>query len=299
MVAIGKRNTLRILHNAPPGFYLDGGELGQILLPGRYIPSGAVPGDEIDVFIHRDSEDRLLATTETPLAAVGEFAALRVAHIHRQMGAFLDWGLSKDLLLPIREQTRRVAPGERVVAYVHIDPRTQRIVATTRLNAHLDLTPPPYTEGQRVRLLIADETPLGFKAIVENAHWGLLYRTDLSAPLAIGQQLDGFVRLIRPGGKIDLALDLTGYKRVVPLALRILEAIKADGGKLDFDDASSPEEIRARFDVSKKAFKQALGALFRAQRIHFENPGIRLADDAPPGMATTKDTKNTKGEAGR
>ena len=279
MTAIGQRALLRVVREAPPGLYLDGEELGEILLPRRYIPPGTVAGAELDVFIHRDSEDRLVATTETPEAVVGEFACMRVVDTHPGMGAFLDWGLSKDLLLPNREQSRKVQAGERVIAGVILDTSTGRIIASTRLNALLDLTPPPYDVGQRVSLLIAAATPLGYKAIVENAHWGMLYKTDLSGPLDAGQRLDGYIREVRADGKIDLALDPAGYRRVVPLAMQILEAIKANGGRLDFDDDSPPEAIRATFATSKKAFKQALGALLRGRRIRFDHPGISLVED--------------------
>lgn len=280
MATIGKRNSLRVVRGATPGLYLDGEELGEILLPRRYIPKGIALDEKLDVFVYRDSEDRLVATTETPRACVGEFAALRVISVSRQLGAFLDWGLSKDLLLPIREQAGRVPIGELVVVGILLDAKTGRIVATMRLNDHLGLTAPAFAERQRVHVLIASETPLGYKAIVENAHWGLFYRTDISTPLTIGQEFDAYVREVRPDGKIDLRLDLSGRQRVVPLALQILDAIKANDGQLDFDDDSSPEEIRARFATSKKAFKQALGTLFRGRRIQFTKPGIRLADAA-------------------
>jgi uncharacterized protein len=280
MASIGERNALRIVREAPPGLYLDGEELGEILLPGRYIPKGAVPGDYLEAFIHRDSEDRLVATTEIPRACVGEFAVMKVVSVNPQIGAFLDWGLSKDLLLPIREQIRRVAVGDPVAAYVFLDPKSGRIVATARLDEYLDRTPSPYIEGQRVRLLIADETPLGFKAIVENAHWGLLYKTDLGSPLAIGQELEGCVRAVRPDGKIDLSLDPAGYARIAPLTDQILDALKAAGGRLEFNDRSSPEEIRAKFGTSKKAFKQAIGALYRQRSIRISENGIEWAPPA-------------------
>ena len=279
MTAIGQRALLRVVREAPPGLYLDGEELGEILLPRRYIPAGTVAGDELDVFVHRDSEDRLVATTEKPEAVVGEFACMRVVDTHPGMGAFLDWGLSKDLLLPNREQSRKVQAGERVIAGVILDTSTGRIIASTRLNALLDRIPPSYEKGQRVSLLIAAATPLGYKAIVENAHWGMLYKTDLSGQLDAGQRLEGYIREIRPDGKIDLALDRAGYRRVVPLAIQILEAVKENGGRLDFDDDSPPEAIRATFGTSKKAFKQALGALLRGRRIRFDHPGISLVED--------------------
>jgi len=274
MASIGERNALRVVREAPPGLYLDGEDLGEILLPGRYIPKGAAPGDYLEAFIHRDSEDRLVATTEIPRACVGEFAVMKVVSVNPQIGAFLDWGLSKDLLLPIREQIRRVAVGDPVAAYVFLDPKSGRIAATAKLDDHLDRTPPPYIAGQRVRLLIADETPLGYKAIIENAHWGLLYKTDLGSPLSIGQELEGYVRAIRPDGKIDLGLDPAGYGRIAPLTEQILEALQAGGGRLEFNDRSTPEEIRARFGTSKKAFKQAIGALYREHRIRISENGI-------------------------
>lgn len=279
MSAIGQYNTLRVLREALPGLYLDAGELGEVLLPKRYVPEGTNPGDRLKVFLYRDSEDRLIATTETPFVTAGEFALLRVVSVNPQIGAFLDWGLSKDLLLPIREQLRPVAVGEWVVVHVLVDPRTGRIIASTRLNRFLDRTEPLYDDGQPVRLLIAEETPLGFKAIVENAHWGLLYHSDLPVPVGIGQQIDGFVRTIREDGKIDLSLDSSGYKRIAPLTNRVMEAIKTNGGRLDLDDQSSPEEIRAAFGVSKKAFKQALGALYRQRRIRFLKRGIEMVEE--------------------
>ncbi|MDB6152166.1 MAG: hypothetical protein JWL90_619 [Chthoniobacteraceae bacterium] len=276
MAAIGKPNTLRVIRESSPGLYLQGGELGEILLPGRYIPKGTVPGDDLDVFIYRDSEDRLVATTETPRAVVGEFAFLKVVSVNAQIGAFLDWGLSKDLLLPIVEQARRVRVGDWVVACVLLDSKTGRIVATTRLNRHLDLEKPTYVEGQKVAILVAEETPLGYKAIVENTHWGLLYQNELPTSLQIGRQLNAFVRIIREDGKIDLTLNESGYGRVAPLTEKILEALKANGGRLELDDKSAPDAIHDAFQISKKAFKQALGALYRERRIRFANGGIEL-----------------------
>ena len=276
MSAIGQRNTLRIVRESPSGFYLDGGTLGEILLPGRYIPKGSGPGDDLNVFIYFDSEDRLVATTQTPHAMVGEFAYLEVVSANSQLGAFLDWGLSKDLFLPIREQAHRVRPGDWVVAYIYLDPKFGRIVATTKLKSHVSGEKPPYSEGQAVRVLIAQQTPLGYKAIVENTHWGMLYQTDLAGPLTIGQEMKVYVRTVRPDGKIDLRLDPAGYQRVAPLTEQIIEALKANGGRLDFDDKSDPEAIRETFGTSKKAFKQALGALFRKRRICFPGNGVEL-----------------------
>jgi hypothetical protein len=276
MPLLGKLNRLTVLKDSSPGLYLDGGELGEILLPGDTIPKGAAPGDVLEVFIYRDSEDRLVATTLKPLATVGDFAALKVTETHPRMGAFLDWGLRKDLLLPNAEQERRVRAGETVVVYVFIDHQTERIIATTRLQGHIDHTPPSYKVGYEVSLLIASETPLGYNAIVNNSRLGLLYRSELATPLEIGQRCEGFVRTIRADGKIDLGLDQQGYQRVAPLADRILTAIRANHGLLSLSDSSSPEEIRTTFQTSKKAFKQALGNLYRQRLIEIEESGIRL-----------------------
>jgi uncharacterized protein len=276
MANIGRRNLLPILRSAPPGYYLDGGSHGEILLPGRYIPKGVIPGGIMDVFVYRDSEDRLVATTETPHAMVGEFALLRVVSVNPRIGVFLDWGLEKDLLLPIREQTQPLRSGDWIVVRVALDEKTDRIIASSRLNRYLNLTPPTYAEGQAVSLLVIDETPLGFNVIVEHAHRGLLYHSDLANPLTPGQPLEGFVRAVRPDGKIDVALDRTGYRRIAPLTEQILEALKDSGGHLPYHDESSPEDIRAVFGVSKKAFKQAIGALYRDRRIQIEKAGIRV-----------------------
>jgi predicted RNA-binding protein (virulence factor B family) len=280
MAIIGKRNTLSIVRASAPGLYLDGGELGEILLPGRYIPADLKPKDKLDVFVYRDSEDRLVATTETPLAMVGEFAYLKVISVNRNIGAFLDWGLAKDLLLPFREQESPVRAGDWVIVHVYLDEKTNRIVATTRLNRHLSRDTPAYRDGQPVNLLIIGRTPLGYSAIVENAHRGLLYHDNLAAPLLAGQKVRGFVRTVRPNGKIDLSLDASGYKRVAPLRDQIVQALVRNGGRLAFDDDSPPEAIRQEFGVSKKAFKQALGGLYKERRIRFQNPGIELLDNS-------------------
>jgi len=274
--ALGRRNTLRVMREASPGLFLDGGELGDILLPGRYIPRGTKPDDMLDVFVYLDSEDRLVATTETPHAMVGEFAYLKVVSVATGIGAFLDWGLAKDLLLPLREQATPVRRGQWVTVGVFLDPTSNRIVATTRLTRHLNRQPPTYTEGQTVNLLITSQTPLGYNAIVENAHRGLLYHTTGAVPLVPAQKMQGFVRKLRADGKIDLSLGAAGYKRVAPVPDQILLALQANRGRLAFDDASSPEAIREKFGVSKNAFKLALSALYKKRRIRFLNPGIEL-----------------------
>jgi predicted RNA-binding protein (virulence factor B family) len=287
MAIIGKRNTLGIVRASQPGLYLDGGELGEILLPGRYIPADLAPKQKLDVFVYRDSEDRLVASTEKPHAMVGEFGYMQVVSVHPQAGAFLDWGLAKDLLVPFREQEFPLRVGDWVVVYVGLDAQTNRIIASTRLNRHLNRDTPAYRDGQPVNILVIGKTPLGYEAIVENAHRGLLYKSQLAAALKIGAKLKGFVRTVRSGGKIDLSLDAAGYKRVAPLTNLIVTALQMSGGKLDFDDDSSPAVIRQNFGVSKKAFKQALGKLYKTRRIAFTQPGIQLLENSAwsPGPA--------------
>ena len=279
MANIGKRNTLTVLRDSTSGIYLDGGEHGEILVPNRYVPRGVAPGDRLEVFVYRDSEDRLVATTETPRVTVGQVATLKVIGLNRQIGAFLDWGLAKDLLLPFREQTGPVRVGQDVAVRVYLDNKTQRIVASMKLERDSAPEPPGYRTGQEVEFLITDKTPLGYNALVEGKHRGLLYHEGISVPVMIGQKLKGFVRVLRPDGKIDLSLDQAGYRRVAPLALRIIQALQRNKGRLGLDDNSPPEEIRQAFGASKKAFKQALGTLYKARRIRFSKPGIELLEN--------------------
>jgi uncharacterized protein len=279
MAMIGKRNILTVLRRAPSGLYLEGGEHGEILLPNRYVPQRVVMGERLDVFVYRDSEDRLVSSTETPRATVGEVATLKVISVNRRVGAFLDWGLAKDLLLPFREQTSPVQVGQDVVVRIYLDEKTQRIVASMKLGVAPALDVPNYQTGQQVEFTISEETPLGYKAVVDGRHLGLLYHDSVCVPVAIGQKLKGFVRSLRPDGKLDLSLDQAGYRRVAPLALRIVQALQRNKGRLDLDDDSPPEAVRQAFGASKKAFKQALGTLYKARRIRFSKPGIELLDN--------------------
>jgi predicted RNA-binding protein (virulence factor B family) len=276
MAILGKRNFLTVLRSAAPGLYLDGGTHGEILLPGRYIPSGATVGGKLDVFVYRDSEDRLVATTEKPRAMVGEFASLQVAGVNPRIGVFLNWGLEKDLLLPIREMNGPLNPGDWEVVQVVLDTRTDRLIASARLNRRLDLTPPHYHEGESVKLIVASKSPLGYNLIVNHAHRGLIYHTDVPGMLKVGQQLEGYIRSIRQDGKLDIALGQAGHRRIGAMSDKVIEVLTARGGSLPYHDNSLPEEIREVFGMSKKAFKQAIGTLFRERRIVIEPTGIRL-----------------------
>lgn len=274
MALLGQRNLLAVVREAPPGLYLDGENLGEILLPGKYKKTAMKPGVLVDVFIYLDSEDRLVATTETPLAMVGEFAPLIVVAVHPQTGAFLSWGLGKDLFLPFREQAGIVRVGDQVVVFVLLDEKSNRIVATMRLHRHLSQKAPVYRKGQSVNLLITEKTALGYRAIVDNIHEGLLYHDTVQTSITVGQRIPGFIRALRAGEKIDLTLDPIGYQRVGSLRDQILAKLAANGGALPLNDDSPPHIIRATFGASKKSFKQAIGALYKARKIRFTPAGI-------------------------
>jgi len=282
MAFIGKRNVLPIVRGAPPGFYLDGGTHGEILLPGRLIPPGAKPGGTIDVFVYRDSEDRLVATPQKPLVMVGQFASLRVVSINPRIGVFLDWGLDKDLLLPMRETFKPVSTGEFVLVQVVLDEKTDRLIASARLNRRLSFPPAgTYREGDSVSLMVMNAGDLGYNMIVNDLHRGMLYESDAGGRLEPGDRFDGYVRTVRPDGKIDVALGKSGYRRIAPLTDQILAALVAKGGRLPFNDNSPPEAIREYFGVSKKAFKQAIGSLFRDRRIYIDPDCIRIVFQKP------------------
>lgn len=277
MPYVGETNLLTILHKASPGIYLDGEDKGQILLPNQYCTPHMVPGGVIDAFVYRDSEDRLVATTRKPLAQVGEFAGLEVVSIHPRMGAFLNWGLDKDLLLPNREWAGEVEVGKKVVVLVRLDERTDRVVATARIDRHLDRSEPEFEPGEPVSLLVFGETPLGYKAIIDSTHTGLLYRNELPGPLSIGERLRGFIGKERFDGKIDLTLHESGYQRIEPFSDVIHRKLQGTSdGFLPYHDKSPAADIMAEFGVSKRAFKQAIGGLYRDRRITIESDGIRL-----------------------
>lgn len=279
MAQLGAFNQLPFIRRAPPGCYLDGGPHGEILLPTRYASDAANPGQLLRVFVYRDSDDRLVATTEQPLAVVGEFAALRVTAYRPRLGFFLDWGLVKDLLLPLRETLRAVAVGSTVVVRILLDEQTDRLVASARIDRFLDRTPPHYHEGEAVRLLVASRSPLGFNVIVNHAHRAMIYQTEAPQFLAVGQAGEGYIRAVRPDGKLDVAFGRAGPGRVSGNAGRVLERLTAARhGRLPFHDGSLPEEIRDAFGLSKKAFKQAIGALYKERRIVIESDAIRLPD---------------------
>ena len=276
MATLGRRNILTVSRMAEAGAYVDAGALGEVLLPRRYVTAAMRAGAAVDVFLHRDSEDRLFATTERPLAMVGEFACMEVRDVNPRAGAFLGWGLPKDLLLPFREQGKPVKVGQKVVVAVIVDSRTDRIIASAKVDDHLRTGVPAYKPGQEVDVLAFARTPLGYGVVVENAHRGLLFTDGAPLRVSYGQRLRAFVRAVREDGKVDLGVDPAGYARVAPLGERIMDALGAAGGSLPVGDHSTPADIRARFGASKKAFKQAIGALYRERRIELGEGSIRV-----------------------
>ncbi|MFW5830701.1 MAG: S1 RNA-binding domain-containing protein [Prolixibacteraceae bacterium] len=275
MAEIGKVNTLEVVRETENGLYLDGEQLGEILMPQKFVTDEIRETNYATVFIYTDSEDRLVATTEEPLAKVGDFALLKVVAT-TSFGAFLDWGLPKDLLVPLSEQRAKMKLGGEYVVHVYLDEKTDRIVASAKLDKFLDNTSPEYAPGDEVQLFIAEQTEMGYKAIVDKKFWGMLYNDQLFKPVAIGQEMTGFVNKVREDGKIDLLPEKPGYEKVDVISEKILEELKANRGFLAVSDKTSPEMIREMFGISKKNFKKAIGGLYRKKLIRFESDGIRL-----------------------
>ena len=274
---IGERANLRIVREKPFGLYLDGGALGEVLLPRREMPATWDIGGAVDVFIYHDSEDRPVATMQQPKAMPGQFARLRVVEL-TPVGAFLDWGLPKDLLVPFREQKTRLEVGNFYLFYVRLDPVSGRIVATTRLGRHLDLTPHSWREGDAVDLILYGKTPLGYKAIINGSHSGLLFANEVFQQMQQGEQVKGYIAGLRPDGKIDLTLQPPGRGRVSDLESQILAELAARGGFWAIGDSSTAAEIHDELGVSKRTFKQATGALLRKGKISLSDKGLRLLE---------------------
>ncbi len=277
MALVGRYNALQVVKHTDFGLYLDGGADGEILLPNRYIPKDTPSEDEdwLNVFVYLDSEDKLLATTEKPKVQVGEFASLKVVEIN-SIGVFLDWGLPKDLLLPFSEEKRQMKAGEYCVVHVYLDKRTRRITATARLDRYLDKSPPAYQVGQEVDLLVVEETDMGFKAIINNAHWGLIHKNEVFKFLRSGKQEKGYIKELRSDGKIALSLQPIGAQLTSSLNAQILDKLRANQGTLAVSDKSDPQVISDLFGVSKGNFKKAIGALYKDGQIVIHADRIEL-----------------------
>lgn len=275
MLQIGKMNRLSVVKLVDFGLYLDGSEKGEILLPQNVVPEGVQVGDEIDVFIYTDSEDRIIATTEHPFARVGEFALLRCVDV-TNIGAFLDWGLYKDLFVPFREQKMKMIAGRSYLVYVYLDLETERVVASAKIDKYLDRTIPDYNPGDEVQVIVADYTDIGYKVIVEHQFWGVLYENEVFTALNKGEKRTAYVKKVREDGKIDLTLHRYGYRKVEDTLEQILIRIQQQGGEIMLSDKSTPEDIYEAFGISKKTFKQAIGSLFKQRKIEITENSIKI-----------------------
>ncbi len=273
---MGDFNKLEVVKKVDFGVYLDGGEEGEILLPSRYVPEGCDVGDVLEVFIYLDNEERLIATTLTPLIRLGEFACLEVAWVN-QYGAFLNWGLMKDLFVPFREQKEKMQVGRKYVVHAHLDEESYRIVASAKVERYLAKDTAPYASGDEVEILIWQKTDLGFKAIIENKYSGLLYDNELFRTVQAGDRLKAFIKQVREDGKIDLTLQKSGMEKVGDFADQLLRFIQSAGGSIGFTDKSPAEDIYAAFGVSKKTFKKAVGDLYKRRLIVLKPDAIELA----------------------
>lgn len=275
-IELGKFNTLEVVKQVDFGMYLDGGEQGEILLPNRYVPEDCKIGDFLNVFLYLDIEERLIATTLTPLVQVGEFACLEVSWVN-QFGAFLNWGLMKDLFVPFREQKMKMQVGKKYIIHAHIDEESYRIVASAKVDRYLSKEIPEYKLGDEVEALIWQKTDLGYKAIVDNKFSGLIYESEVFHPVEIGERLKVYVKQVREDGKIDLMLQKPGMGGVEDFSQTLLQYITEHDGVISLNDKSPAEEIYEIFGVSKKTFKKAVGDLYKKHLIVLSGDSIRLS----------------------
>lgn len=287
-IILGDYNNLEIVKRVNFGLYLDGDEDGEILLPAKYVPDGYDIGDIIKVFVYLDNEERLVATTEEPLAKVGDFALLRVAWTN-DYGAFLDWGLLKDLFVPFSEQEGKMVKGNSYLVYVTIDRKSYRIYASARLDKFLSRTKPPYETDEEVDIIVWRRTDLGWKVIVNGNHSGLVFANEVFRDLKTGDRLKGYVKRVRTDGKIDIALQRHGVAGDDDSSMRLLSAIEAQRGFLPLNDNSSPDEIYSMLGMSKKAFKRAAGKLYKQRLIVIDDDGLRLAAGRPDKQIKIKE----------
>ncbi len=277
MATIGHYNVLKVLRETGSGYFLDGGELGDILLPGNNVPSVLEVDDQIEVFLYFDSEDRIIATTDDPYCEVGEFALLEVVEVN-EIGAFLYWGLQKDLLVPFREQKIKMEKGSWHIVFVYIDEQTNRIAASAKVDKFLGNEPLTFKPGDDVSLFIYGPCPLGFNTIINNTHWGMLYNNEVFQPLNRGEHIKGYINKVREDGKIDLSLYPAGFKKTKTSAELIIEYLKRNNGYMPLTDKSPAEAIYDTFGISKKNFKMAIGSLYKSKVIEIGENGIRMIE---------------------
>jgi predicted RNA-binding protein (virulence factor B family) len=284
-VKIGDFNRLKVKELARRegygpifGVYLEGGREGDILMPQKYVPEGVKPGDEIDCFVYLDQEERLVATTEKPLAKVGDFAWLKCSWVN-EYGAFLDWGITKNLFCPFREQKKRMEVGNSYIVHIHVDEESYRLMASAKVEHYLSHDTPSYKTNDEVDLLIWQKTDLGFKVIVDNKFGGLVYQDQIFQYIHSGDRLKGYVAQVRADGKLDITLQPTGRRETEDFAQTLLQWLKDNGGECPLGDKSDAEDIKRMFQVSKKTFKRAVGALYKQHLIVLEGNGFRLTTE--------------------
>lgn len=277
MAIPGKYNTLNIVKILDFGVYLDGGDMGEILLPMKWVPEGSRPDDSIEVFIYFDSSDRPIATTMKPFAQVGEFAFLRVKAVN-EVGAFLDWGLDKDLLVPFREQKVNMVEGKDYVVYIYSDDQSNRIAASAKVENFLSKEPVSFQPGDEVDLMLWRTSEIGYLAIINNSHEGLIYASEVFTDLERGEKMKGYISKVREDGKIDLTLLKPGYEKIDEFSEGIVALLRKNNGFLGLTDKSPAEEIYMMCGMSKKNFKKSIGALYKKRLIQLEEAGIRLTE---------------------
>lgn len=279
MAQVGNYNTLKVVKKVDFGLYLDGGEDGEILLPKRFAPKHANPGDEIKVFLYHDSDNRLIATTQEPKGILGDVVMMEVIESTKQ-GAFLDWGLMKDLFVPLSQQESHMRPGGHYLVKIYKDEQTGRIAATERISRFIDNDILTVKELEPVKLVVWRRSDLGYVVIINNIHEGLLHYNEVFRDLEVGEQIEGFIKTIREDNKIDVALGKRGYEKVESEADKILRLLHENDGYLPYNDKSNPEDIYHFFEMSKKTFKMAAGALFKQRKISFTQTGIKASEEA-------------------
>ena len=275
MITIGKQHKLKVMRFAEQGLYLVNDENDEVLLPNQYITDNMPVYAEVDVFIYKDSEDRLVATTEKPKIKLNDFALLKVNDV-APFGAFLDWGLQKDLLVPNNQQSQDMEVGRKYLVYMYVDEETDRLVASSKFNQFLTNNELTVDEGDEVDLIIANQSTLGINTIINGQHKGLLYHNEVFSDIKPGDRLKGFIKKIREDNKIDVSLQKQGYGNIEPNSEFILEKLKANDGFIELNDKSDPQLIKSRLSMSKKTFKKAIGTLYKQKLIKFEDGGVRL-----------------------
>jgi uncharacterized protein len=275
MIEIGKYNKLKVARRMPQGYYLIDEEENEVLLPNKYIPADTLIGDQLTVFVYNDSSDRIIATTLHPKVMLHQFARLK-AEMVNQFGAFLDWGLEKQLFVPFKEQTHKMIEGLYYLVYMYLDEQTNRLVASAKINKFLSNENLTVTTDQEVDVIMWEPTDLGMNVIINNVHKGLVYDNQLFAQVKPGDVRKGYIKTIREDNKIDVLLQQQGYKNVEPNADRIVQTLQNNGGFLPLNDKSEPIAIARMLEMSKKTFKKAVGLLYKQHIIDIEDEGIRL-----------------------